>query len=85
MATVEPEQRNGMDTGLWAARSGFQVLVEARDYCFSQNVQTGSGAHSGSFSMRTPERAKREVDEALPTSIEVKNKWNYVASPYTPP
>jgi hypothetical protein len=84
MDTGEPEQRIFMEKGLWAARSAFQVPARERDFSFLQNAQTGSEAHSCLFSMSTQERPEREVDKALPTSAEVKNKWSYGATSYTP-
>ena len=83
--TGEPEERIFMETGLWTARSGFEVPVGARDFSFLQNVQTGSGAHSGPFSISTLARPEREADKALQSSGEVKNKWSYAATSYTPP
>jgi len=49
-------------------------------FFFLQSAQTGSGAHSGPFSISTPERPEREVDKALPTSAGIKNKWSYAAT-----
>ena len=43
MDTGQPEQRIFMETGLWAARSGFQVPVGARDFFFSKTSRTALG------------------------------------------
>jgi len=80
----KPEQRIFMQTGLWAARSEFQVPARARDFSFLQNAQNGSGAHSGSFSISNPERPEGEVEKALPTSARIENKWRDASTSYRP-
>jgi len=79
--TGKPEQRIVMVTGLWTTRSGFQVPGRARDFPFFPKRPYRL---SGPFSINTPARPEREVDKALPTSAEVKNKWSYAATSYTP-
>lgn len=41
------------DKAVWAGQSGAQVPTGARFFCFSKNVQTGSSAHSASYSIDT--------------------------------
>jgi hypothetical protein len=43
----------GVATRLRAGRSGFRISVKETDFSLLQNVQTGSGAHSPSYSMGT--------------------------------
>ena len=38
---------------LQAGRSGVQIRVRPRDFSHLQNVQTGSGAHTAPYSVRT--------------------------------
>lgn len=51
--------------------SGLQILAEARDFFFPQNVQTGCLAHPTSYSMGTcssfPEQSREEAK--LPTHL----------------
>jgi hypothetical protein len=41
------------ETRLWAGQSGVRILAGARDFCFLQNVQNGSGAQPASCSVGT--------------------------------
>ena len=41
----------GVVTRLWAAQSRVPIFTRAPDLSLLQNVQTGSGAHSASYSM----------------------------------
>jgi hypothetical protein len=43
----------GIATRLWTGQSRVWILVGARDISLFQNVQTGSGAHPASYSVRT--------------------------------
>ena len=57
--------------------------MEARNFPFLENAQTGSIAHPTSYLMGTRElfqgikRPQRDVDLSLPYSVEVKNGWSY--------
>lgn len=56
-------------------------------YTFLQNVQTGSGAQTASYSPTTEgfplrlKRPEREADHSSPPIVEVQNKWSYTAIP----
>jgi len=43
----------GVVTRLWAAQSRVPIFTRALDLSLNQNVLTGSGAHSASYSMGT--------------------------------
>ena len=43
----------GIETRLRAGRSRFQIVVGATDFSLLQNIQTGAGAHTASYSLGT--------------------------------
>jgi len=55
------------------------------EFSLSLNAQTGSGAHSASFSVGTGvlfwavKRLGPEAENSLPSSVEVKNEWSYTS------
>jgi hypothetical protein len=57
------------------------------DLSLLRNVQTGSGAHPASYSMRTGPPPGRQaatefdVDPSPPRSAEVKDEWSYTSTP----
>jgi hypothetical protein len=60
-------------------RAGVRFPAEAGDYSLLHSIQTGSGAHSGSYRMGREgsfpgvKRPGREVDHSSPSSVKVKN------------
>jgi hypothetical protein len=68
-----------------AGRPEFDSRQEQRAFSFRHRVQTDSVASSyqtgtgGAFlEVRRPER---ETNHSLPSSVEVKNTWNYTSTP----
>jgi hypothetical protein len=70
-----------------AGRSRVRIPVRARDFPLPQNVQTGPGAHSASYSVDTRllsrwvNRPGRKLGHSRPSSAEVKNEWSYTSTP----
>jgi len=68
---------------------GFRVRVAAktRDFSLLQNAKTVSGAHTASCSMGTGgsfsgvKRRERDVNQAPPSSAQLKNEWSYTSTP----
>jgi hypothetical protein len=71
-----------------AGRSGLQIPAEAGRSLF-QDVQTGSGAHSDSYSVGTGgvfpmvKRPGREVYHSPSSGAGVGNEWSHTSSPTT--
>jgi hypothetical protein len=75
-------------TSLRNARSRVSMPAGVRGFYPLQNIQTSSGAHPVSYSVRTriffPPRDKqpeREVAISPPSSAEVKNGWSWTSTP----
>ena len=64
-----------------AGPSGVRIAVGARDFSVFLYIQTGSGAHSASYS-RGVKRTGPEVNFSLPCSAAVKNEWSYFSTPF---
>ena len=68
---------------------GFECQQWQDIYSVIQNIQTGSGAHTASYSLDTgvspsPPGVKRPGREAIhspPPNAKVKNKWSYTSAP----
>ena len=72
---------------LRTGRAGVRFLVEAIDFSLLQNIGTGCGAHTASYSMvpgffTGVKRPVCEVDHSPSYSAEVKNKWSYASLPF---
>jgi len=71
---------------LWArdVSSVLQIIFSIR-----HSVQTGSVAHTSSYSLCTwgislgIKRPGLEADHSPPSNVEVKNVWSYTSTPYT--
>jgi hypothetical protein len=68
---------------------GIRVLKKSKEFSLLHIVETGSGAHSASYSMSTEssfsgvKRQGREADHSTTTSAEVKKTWIYKSTlPY---
>ena len=61
------------------------MAVAARDFSLLENVCTGSGDHTVSYSVSTGVRSlgvmRLEFDHSPPGTVEVKIKWNYTSAP----
>jgi hypothetical protein len=77
--------------GYWQNNRGCVVRLQAlvRNCSVLQRVQTGSMAYPASYSMGRGssfpgvKRTRREADNALPSSTEVKKNWSFTStSPY---
>jgi len=76
-----------IEIGLWARSRirGFRVGV--RDFRLLHSIETGSGAHTGTYRMGTGyiswgrSGLGREADYRLRTSAEVKNAIRYTYTP----
>jgi hypothetical protein len=63
----------------------FQFPAGKREYSCVQNIQTGFGVHSASYSMGTKCSFLGGKDDCSPSSsAKVKNEWSYIATPPTP-
>jgi len=72
-----------VDTVVSILSYGARVPIEAKDFFFTQNVQTGSGVHTASRSFGSGlffpgiKRPGLKLDRLHPYSAEVNNMWSY--------
>jgi hypothetical protein len=63
-------------------RGSVTVKIKYEYFSSLQNVQTGSEAHTASYSMETGvKRPEQEVDYSLPSTLGVKSDWSYASTP----
>jgi hypothetical protein len=73
--------------GLDDRGSRIRFPVGARNFSLHHRVQNGSGVHPASYPMGTGgsflriKLPRREADQSLPFSAEVKNAWSYTSTP----
>jgi hypothetical protein len=76
--------------GRRAGWSRVRIPVRAGNFSLHHRVQTGSGAHPDSYrtctkgSFPAGKEAEGGVDHSHPSSVEVKNAWNYTSTLPTP-
>jgi hypothetical protein len=74
-------------TRLRAVRPGFGSWAGTGNFYLYHSIQTGSGAHTASYSVATEEyipgvkRARLEADHSPSPSVEVNNAWSYTSTP----
>jgi hypothetical protein len=71
---------------LQSGRSGVWIPAWARGIYLFQNLHTGSGAHSASYSTGTGVLSRSEsigawIRPPTPPSVEVKNEWSFTSTP----
>jgi hypothetical protein len=69
----------GTVTRLQAEWAGDRITIEAKVFLFPQIIQTGSGAHRGSF--KGLKRKGCEVNHLFQISAIIKIKWSCASSP----
>jgi hypothetical protein len=74
-------------SGLWARKSGVQVLAGAGNFSLHHHIQTSSRAHPASYPMDNKgsfsgvKQLGSETDYSPLPSTEVKNMWSYTSTP----
>jgi hypothetical protein len=70
----------------WKAEEWEVETRKGKEFSIDHIVQTGSGAHPALYSKDTGgifpgvKQQRREADDSLPFSVEIKETWTYIAT-----